>query len=615
VIDVTPPAFRVARSARVRKVGGANPFAEVDMLHPARVAASCVWALVFSCGEPVTDTGVAADARGDLPDAVAVDAGRDARFGDGSPDVAPPAADGASDSGPDAAGWTDAGPDAAPDGSAPDAGELPGAVAQIGGPGEERLGSLQVWWNGSISGPPFYICSGWLLAGGLSAGAVFAEGTPFEVTPSSVGGLDAFFAAFWETTLHWVRTDGGPGDDIAVGLAGAAPNGAGRPEVHVVGTFGGNAEAATATFDAREPVSLTSRGGRDVYWARYTSEDRLRVPPTLEAVSHGGSLADDDLTSMSGRLVGHGAPARIVLEGVDFAGVFGGPSFMAPEWGTPLECVEGAGAFAVAARTPGAAGPPIALSGGCDVEPTLVRQLEDGMLVAGDFGPDGTLLLGEERIELAPRHLGGRNGFVHRSREGARWTFTVGGSGDALVTDVCAFDGGGIFGFTVVGSFSGDATFGSDPVSARTASARGVDGFIVDLSADGALLDFVQLGGAGDQRALHCSSGGVVGTFGGTLEVTGVARPLTATSDSDAFLIGRNTEIEVGGPSRLTHFVAGKTGALAFQCTGMGGAGVHNCCVYAGEFRGDVTLFPGTAEAAALSSRGGTDLFTLYVGD
>jgi hypothetical protein len=71
----------------------------------------------------------------------------------------------------------------------------------------------------------------------------------------------------------------------------------------------------------------------------------------------------------------------------------------------------------------------------------------------------------------------------------------------------------------------------------------------------------------------------------------------------------------LGAPVQLDHLVAGTTGALALHCTDVWGAGVHNCCVLAGEFQGDVTLSAGSLGEVSLSSRGGTDLFTLYLAD
>jgi hypothetical protein len=597
-----------------------HAFAEVAMFDMPRcsslLSASLVLAPLAACDTTVTATGpaVADTSPADGADGSPQDARHDASR-DPAPDALPIAADSSVEPRADATEAVDAHRDLGSDVPSPDAAQVPGMVGQIGGPGEERLGALQVWWSGDISGPPSHICDGWLLTGALSAGAVFAAGFPSEVVPPSAGGLDAFVAAFRETTLHWVRTDGGPADDIGVGVAGVAPNGGGIPEVHVVGTFGGGAIDATATFESPAPVTLSSRGGRDVYWAAYTSAEDFRVPPTLLQVDAGGSTLDDEVTAMSGRFVVQGAPSRIEIAGVEFAGVFGAPSFLASEWGVDLECVDGAGAFAVSGRSPRALapGPPTALSGGCEVTARVVRTLDDGLLIAGDFGPGGRLTVGGERLELGPSHEGGRDGFVRRAREGTEgWTFTIGGPGDAIVSDVCGFDGGGIFGFTVVGWFTDDASFG-DP--ATTASARGTDGFIVDLAADGTVLDLVRLGGPGDQRALHCTAGSIVGTFGGTLEVPEHALSLTASSASDAFLIRRDMGNGLGAPVQLDHLVAGTTGALALHCTDVWGAGVHNCCVLAGEFQGDVTLSAGSLGEVSLSSRGGTDLFTLYLAD
>jgi hypothetical protein len=409
--------------------------------------------------------------------------------------------------------------------------------------------------------------------------------------------------------LSWVRGDGGPGDDRAMAI-GAAPYSYGGPsggpgvaefEIEVSGTFEDG-----ASFTCAQPLEQRSAGGADVYRASYSGS-----PPAAVWVTTGGSPADDEVTGARVRTVTDGRGVYH-LAGVDVAGTFAGSAFASTDWGSALEgCGQSDGVFLVQTAYD-VGGPPegtTTTTGGCDVNVETLAVAEDGeLLLAGDFGPAVRLDLGP--VDLAPLHGGGRDGMVLVRGPVHEWTFTVAGPEDAAVTDVCFTDGGR----AAVGWFRGTATFGPGLPSAVVATAEDVDGFIVDLSEDGEVLGFTQLGGLGDQRALRCATlwpgATVYGTFAGTLTATGTTATLTARGPADLFAVGHAGD-PAAYPPGLSVVLAGDVRAVAPDCRNPGPM-IYGCCALAAEFHGDVTVWPGSPDEQTVRSAGGSDLVTLF---
>lgn len=185
------------------------------------------------------------------------------------------------------------------------------------------------------------------------------------------------------------------------------------------------------------------------------------------------------------------------------------------------------------------------------------------------------------------------------------WFFDVPSTGDIVVEDVCTGDE-----IVVTGWFSGAATFDPESGKPSVLTATGVDGFVARLEHTGALVDVVQYGGRGDQRALRCDAVGaitVLGSFSSGLTVgTGRgAEHIVASSRADLFM---HTRFGDEQSSDLVHLVAGDTGRADMTCRG-------GSCVVAAEFTGTVRVFPATSAQEQLESRGGTDVLVIPAAD
>lgn len=120
-------------------------------------------------------------------------------------------------------------------------------VRKAGGPGEDEANDLTVADNGDI-----YIC------GSYKNNAVFGL-----TTLPSAGGQDMFVASYNnDGFFQWVQKGGGSGSDIARSIVVNSDG-----DVTVAGNFQGS-----ATFSTK---SLTSAGGYDIFMLRYSSAGAL----------------------------------------------------------------------------------------------------------------------------------------------------------------------------------------------------------------------------------------------------------------------------------------------------------------------------------------------------
>jgi hypothetical protein len=143
-----------------------------------------------------------------------------------------------------------------------------------------------------------------VVSGGFFGMVDFDPG-PGVVHRTSAGGRDIFLAKFTPGgALVWLRTFGGPGDDIA--FKNIAFDGEGK--IHITGGF-----SETADFDPGPGTwLLTSSGGIDMFFARLDSEGNLEWARAL-------SGPDPDLVELPQGLA-------VTAEGDIFlAGVFQGP--------------------------------------------------------------------------------------------------------------------------------------------------------------------------------------------------------------------------------------------------------------------------------------------------
>ncbi len=181
--------------------------------------------------------------------------------------------------------------------------------------------------------------------------------------------------------------------------------------------------------------------------------------------------------------------------------------------------------------------------------------------------------------------------------------------GFVRVADLCS-DGDWTTGespVVAVGWFEGPTSFrGStgDPVDLTSTDE---DGFIAVYTSEGGALSVLQLGGAGDQRALLCGHGEsfdgkgglwVAGTFDGTMSVPGVEAELVATGNADLFLYKPLDDTPV-----LHHWAEGEVEALVENDHWYSGSAI---CA---QFKGEITWHPFRGPSPwVITSVGGSDI-------
>ena len=344
-----------------------------------------------------------------------------------------------------------------------------------------------------------------VVAGWFDGRLAVLRDTP-AIDSSSAGGLDAFVARLAsDGSVRWAKRAGGPGDDIARGVA-VGTDAAGAPSIALTGAivdgavFGrGEAGETRAAVGAGPVFAARMDGEGTLAWARFAGGG---VPGQGYGVAHDGSGAvaitgyvnglaafGDDVNGVpvtidptvgrafvarwqvGGRLLwavpiggeaGEGDALTVVVGGAIVAtGLFQGQA----RFGV------GASAPTLVADSPGREGcylVGLASTGatmwarrvaGIGVRPWRLRAAPDGdLLMAGSFGggvvvdPDGA----------APLTIFGSGStdalFVGLAADGAlRWASAGGGPGDEQGADVASARDGSTW---AVGTYHGPATFG-----------------------------------------------------------------------------------------------------------------------------------------------------------
>lgn len=176
-------------------------------------------------------------------------------------------------------GWTSSGVDVAPDPRADSVVLRLAAdgstewIRHVGGAGRQRAKAVAVTPDGSV------------VVGGDTVGGLEIEG---RVTPVPGRSGDAWMAR-WTTTgdLEWVRSWGGPGDDLVKGISADAAS------VYAVGTFADSVDVAGVVLDAGDGMDLAvARFAPDgsLHWATSVTADEPLAGAEVVSTDDGGVL-------------------------------------------------------------------------------------------------------------------------------------------------------------------------------------------------------------------------------------------------------------------------------------------------------------------------------------
>jgi hypothetical protein len=309
-----------------------------------------------------------------------------------------------------------------------------------------------------------------VLAAGSFSGGVTVDPAP-GIAMTSTGGVDGFLAA-WSSagTARWVFPVGGPQDDAATAVA-AGPGGA----IYLAGSFTGVADLGPGSASA--PV--TSLGGPGGFLAQYDSDGALGWARGLSGIA-GVELIVNGLAAAA--------------TGVHVAGSFAGTlDFDAGSGVASRSSVGSADGFVVGYDAGGAFSWVAAMGGTAATEVRGVAVGPSGdVLVTGAFGGTARFDPGAAATSLiAHGSAGATDGFTAAySATGAfRWAVGFG----APVADPAALSHGAAVAVDGAGSVvTGGQFFGSadvDPGASLVVltSQGGADGFVVKLTASGAL--------------------------------------------------------------------------------------------------------------------------------
>ena len=353
------------------------------------------------------------------------------------------------------------------------------------------------------------------------------DDTPLRVT--SAGGLDLFAARFaGDGSVRWVRRAGGPGDDIARGVA-ALVSGNGVTTIALTGAIGDRAvfgpgeQRETRTPPAAGPIFVARLDGDGLLaWVSLAGGG---VPAQGYGVALGRRASRSPATSTglpSSAAITSGAP--VTVDPTD------GRAFVA-RWNTN-------GQLAWARPLAGALGEGDAIATGAAGE----------VVVAGLF--DGTARFGSEAAAPSlTSDAPGRAGtfLAALASDGTTlWARRLAGSGVRPWRLRVARGGG----FLLAASFGGGVRFDPDgPTPTLLASSGSTDALHAGLAADGAPRWLIAGGGPGDERGSDIASavdgatfavGDYVGpaTFGaGSAFGTGVSATLDSGTDGGGFLL------------------------------------------------------------------------------
>jgi hypothetical protein len=367
------------------------------------------------------------------------------------------------------------------------------------------------------------VAVGWF-GGTLIAGQ---DDSPMRLT--SAGGLDIFVARFaGDGSVRWLRRAGGPGDDIARGVA-AMPVAADEISVVLTGAI-----EAGAVFGPGEPreTRAPSAGG-PIFAARLDSDGNL-----LWARFAGGGIPGQ----------GYGIAAAITTVAV--TGYVNGPAnFGSNPSGAPVT-VDPANGRAFVARWDAAGGLAWAqpLAGPQGEGDAIAIGAAGEIVVAGLF--EGTARFGgaASAPSLTSAALGRAGTFLAAlSADGSTlWARSLASSG-VRPWRVRAARGGG---FLLAASFGGGIRFDPDgPMPTSIVSSGSTDALCAALAADGAPRWLVAGGGPGDDRGSDVASalGGATyavgdffgpATFGaGSPYGAGISATLDSGTDGGGFLL------------------------------------------------------------------------------
>lgn len=256
---------------------------------------------------------------------------------------------------------------------------------------------------------------------------------------------------------------------------------------------------------------------------------------------------------------------------------------------------------------------------GNDVARAITANPAGDVFIAGSF--EATAAFGATTLTSA----GGADAFVARVETATGnliWAVSGGGPGEDRAVGIY-----GSFTLSVVGEFSGTATFGGATAGPATTltSAGGQDVFGWAFSAaSGFFLNATSVGGAGDETAAaaNCSSFvfrvPLAGTFTGTMTAGSngpVARVLTSAGGTDGFLAMWEP---AGNRISAAAVIGGPDDDQVQAVTSTGGSRM----MLAGRFGSSVTCFPGVGSPPVFnpitltnSSATGGDVFWVSYND
>jgi hypothetical protein len=341
-----------------------------------------------------------------------------------------------------------------------------------------------------------------IVAGSFSGMVDFGCGTL-----TSQGNQDIFVAKYDVTgACKWSQRFGGPGDQIAYGVAGDAMG-----NIVLAGVTSGSAVFGTTTLtssgtqDQDAFVAKLDQSGTP-QWAKRFGDPAAQFAASVAVTPDGNSIVV--VGSVSG---------SATIDGKNIVSAGGQDAFVVAFDG---------GGNAQWVKRAGDEGDP---SNPTDQWASAVALDADGsVIVAGAY--EGTINLG---AGLAASK-GGKDVFVakYTSAGSALWNKSYGDSADQVAFGVAVDSLKDVF---VAGGMQGTVNFGGGAL----ASMGGDDIFLVKLDASGAHVWSDRFGDAGDQRALavaadSAGSVAITGTLASTADFG--KGPLTSTGGTDVFV-------------------------------------------------------------------------------
>ncbi len=312
---------------------------------------------------------------------------------------------------------------------------------------------------------------------GRFSGTVDFDPNASTTNLTSAGSVDGFFAKYTsEGNLVWAKNIGGIGnDDIREIEVDASGN------IYVSGRFG-----STADFDPDAGVfNLTSAGGNDVFFAKYTSNGSLIWAKSI------GSTGDDrvrgSILDASGNLY--------------ISGHFNGTVDFDPDAGTTnLTSAGGADTFFAKYASDGSLIWAKGVGGTSNDESYSITLDNSGNIyIAGEFS--GTADFDPDAGTTNIISAGGTDAFFAKyDNNGALlWAKNVGGISNDRANSIAVNTSGVVY---LTGYFIGTADLNPDAGTTNLSSAGGQDIFFAKYATDGSLIWANGIGGTDNDRGV-----------------------------------------------------------------------------------------------------------------